>query len=294
MRRIYTTKIASTLEPPPAMVDQVFDIVDEHIEKAIEQQNYQDLDTQISIDTSGWKYAVFHGKDIKVLVNNKILDKTEENIENLRRKAKEGSISFTEEDINETRDMMIEKRLGKASNINIKTEQNGEKYGKKGAEWDNKAMTIVVFLPEDLEEVDYKDVRKNIIHELRHFTQTYLSLAISGLATRLTGIPPNTTPDFQQNSKDPEYKIHSMDDYEFYPKLGDAIQESIPIIRQYYSKPEAKTPINQMIEMIIENNSFFQDLKRYPEAEGKLQKAKSEFYKAMKDVFNDIKKQKNQ
>jgi len=294
MKKRHTTKIASTLEPPPVMVDQVFDIVDEHIEKAIEQQNYQNLDIQIPIDTSGWKYAVFHNKDIKALVNNKILGKIEENIENLHRKAEKGLISFTEDDINETRDMMIEKRLGKASNISIKTEQNGEKYSKKGAEWDDKAMTIVVFLPENLEEVDYKNVQKNITHELRHFTQTYLSLATSGIAAGPTGIPSNTTPEFQQHSKDPEYQIHSMDDYEFYPKLGDAIQESIPIIREYYSKPNIKIPINQMIEMIIGNNSFFQDLKKYPQAEGKLQKAKSEFYKTMKDVFNDIKKQKDQ
>jgi len=286
--RIFTTKIASSLEPPPAMVDHIFDIVDLHIEQAIEQQNYQDLNVEIPIDTTGWKYAVFQGKDIKEVVKTKILGKIEENIANLRRKSQEGLITFKEDDVNETRDMMIAKRLEKASKINVKTEIGGT-----GAEWNNKSMTMTIYLPDDLEEVDYKDVRRNIVHELKHFAQAYLSLATYGVTDGLTGLPSKTTPEFQQTSKEPGYGIHSMDDQEFYPKLGDAIQKSIPILREYYSKSKITTPINQFINMLIDNNDFFQDLKGYPQAEGKLQKAKSEFYKAMKDVFDEIQRQKH-
>jgi hypothetical protein len=289
MKKIRTIKIASSIEPPPLMVDIVFDLVDERIENAIESGEYVDLDVNVPIDLSGWKYEFIGGKPIKELIETNIKRNVDKNIEFLQLQSEESGISFDQKDLSETKEMMLEKRSKKFSNIKVKAKQIDES---EAASWHDDSMTLEIYLPEDLESIDQKYLESAIIHELRHFSQAYLSLAIYGEFNRSVGTTSYNTPKFDQNSEEDEYSVHAMDDYEFYPELGGVILDSAEIIRNYYSSPESKIPLNDMINMIIEDNYFFQALAQHPEAQGKLKKAKSEFYKAMLSVFEDVKQKK--
>lgn len=280
MKKICSISIASSIEPPPLMVDRVFDLIYGYLEENSEEP----LKTSIDIETDGWKYEIFNGMNIKDAVAMAVSKRIQDNIEKSK---KETQNKILTKDIEEIKDEMIKIKTEKLKKINVKAEINDRKYWTDVAEWDAKTMTLSVFLPEDQDILEPEEIKESIYHELRHFSQTYLSLAVYGTSSSYVGMPPDKTLDFKQDAEDPKYRVHDMDDYEFYPRLSESIDRSKEIIRNYYLASDKMTPVNEMIEMIINEDQFFNELEKYPESQKKLQKAKSEFYKAMIEVFEE-------
>jgi len=271
MRRIHTIKIAATIEPPPLMVDSVFDAISEYIEN----QSSETVNLKIPIKTDGWKYEIIRGRNIKDLVRDQTYTKAEERIQKYK-----SNIDMSDEDVAK----IMEISQDKIDNINLRI-VNGR--DSNSAEWDDKSNTMTFFV-DPREESDDKSIYGDIRHELRHFTQRYLSMAVLG-EDEGAGKPSRkiSTPEFKQKSDVEEYRQHSMDDSEFYTNLGESIERGQQIISDYYGRRNGKSPLGDMVKMIMEEDYFFNNLKKFDQGAKKFNKATSEFYKAMQKAYEN-------
>lgn len=120
------------------------------------------------------------------------------------------------------------------------------------AYWQPMTRQLVIALPQGADPADLDDLSETLRHELQHFAQSYLSVAMGGTGhTPETGLPSRKvrTPDFRQQMSpthpsyrkdDPEVQrvlqkwrgqgldparidFHSLDDMEFHTRLADDI-----------------------------------------------------------------------
>jgi hypothetical protein len=252
-------KTAGIVEPPPAMVKAVLARVRDYVhghQKGV-------VVVSIPIDLSGWKYGDKRG-EVEAAIK-----KVQQNL-------------FDVEDANPAIKAMMEKigpreqRLAKAlePSHSIKLRMGITLPEISAASWQAPFATLQI----NIRGANERGMKTCVEHELVHFAQTYLQLALYGRdqLNHAPGHPSKSisNPTVYQRDKPHDAAQHGLDDREFYTNL----YELISAIKARVGS-SGVTP--QSIRSIMDNSPWLRVLKSKPEGQGKYQKAVSEIWKAV-------------
>ena len=217
-------KIASRIDVPPKMVDNIVSII------LNARKNFKEGFMDIPIDLEGWKYG-----------GNELKDKVAKIME-------DSTISMFSKFPKDTLEKVFEKAGGTAAAIDahkqnayrIRLNLNWHCKTAAAASWQGAMYTLHICMNALSYSYNKQGIESAVRHELVHFCQTYLNILKSGKSGQLhdlretgTGMPSKKirTPEFEQYQsehpgKDNEerFKQHSLDDVEFYSNLETAIQ----------------------------------------------------------------------
>lgn len=271
------------------------------------------------IDLSGWKYDE---KEIEDRIRAQIRQQAQDILDALPPPdpSKGGRPAWMEDMI---RDLKERATSGVNTWKTITVVINPKTSEKFSGHWQAASRTLTVTMPHTLSSYHLQPVSQTIQHELVHFAQTYLSEMVKGIEPTRAGLPSRrirtpeyrqeyspSHPNFNQNSPDVQRLVqqlrqkgldirqvdfHSLDDVEFYSKLGDDIAQFKRL--EQHNSPMSRKEVNLAVRAFVDAqvrpetdrdyaiisafkpSSFFKAL--HKRARGKWQKAVAELTKAV-------------
>jgi hypothetical protein len=258
------------MEAPPMMLESIQQKAKQYLES-----NQSDITFREPINLGDWKYD---GIKLTQMVKEKVV----QNIENLFRNIEDlPNFNLIIEKVGD-KETVLAQALRRTEYITVTFTR---KCARVEAHWQPWLYQLRVCMPYP---TTHKDIAWMISHELIHFAQSFISMAIYGKESDMgVGLPSTKikTPQFiQENDSDKKDTTrYYMDDMEFYTQLNDIIGN---IQLQMKQNPDDMDDYSKrrLFKRTLMFNTFLKTLKNHPQGQGKYQKAVSEIYKI---IFNE-------
>jgi len=311
-------KFGSVIEAPPEMVKSIMQILINYLNKE-KWTTKKDQSYKIKVDFTGSKYE---NLDLKRKAKNKMQELAINRYNEYDQKNEPppgfwGSQSGGSNEYLYVRDAV--KRLDYiALTISLKMNSRGTP-----ASFDPSSGQLLIMSPYFMDKRAREDLKETIDHELIHFVQYYLSLAIYGIPEpRKTkvGLPGKKyqTPQFHQYfgdigedlieltqedvEEDDEYNLeqkkidpieHASDDVEFYTDMQELFREILATFERNMPMQQlVNYPINRLVGIAMNFLSWNKVIKSWkldPRMRMKLRKLWSEAYKYFQKEIQNIK-----